>query len=212
MKKYRILIAEDDKDIIEVLKLYLENEGYEVESATDGAAALRVIQNEEVDLGLFDLMMPKMNGYDLIREVRRNYNMPIIILSAKREDSDKIIGLDIGADDYLTKPFNPLEVVARVRAALRRFYKLNPLHKGEKEIPVTATELKILMMLMKNPGRVYTKVQIAQQLNGQYFESDENTIMVHISNLREKIEEDSRNPKYLITVRGLGYKFGDFRN
>ena len=126
MKKYRILIAEDDKDIIEVLKLYLENEGYEVESATDGAAALRVIQNEEVDLGLFDLMMPKMNGYDLIREVRRNYNMPIIILSAKREDSDKIIGLDIGADDYLTKPFNPLEVVARVRAALRRFYKLNP--------------------------------------------------------------------------------------
>ena len=234
MKKYRILIAEDDKDIIEVLKLYLENEGYEVESATDGAAALRVIQNEEVDLGLFDLMMPKMNGYDLIREVRRNYNMPIIILSAKREDSDKIIGLDIGADDYLTKPFNPLEVVARVRAALRRFYKLNPasdagtgelqrgdltinlqtmqLHKGEKEIPVTATELKILMMLMKNPCRVYTKVQIAQQLNGRYFESDENTIMVHISNLREKIEEDSRNPKYLITVRGLGYKFGDFRN
>ena len=158
--------------------------------------------------------------------------MPIIIISAKRTDSDRIIGLDIGADDYIVKPFNPLELVARVRSALRRFYKLNPslsekdsgilvcgnlkvdqntltCYKNDKELLVTPTELKILTLLMKNPGRVYTKVQIYEHLNGEFFISDENTLMVHMSNLRNKIEDDPKKPRYIITVRGLGYKMGE---
>lgn len=231
-KQYRILIAEDDADIIEVLKLYLENQGYRILSAEDGAAAYRLIEKEKVDLGIFDIMMPKMNGFELIRKVREKYNLPIIVLSAKKEDSDKILGLDLGADDYLVKPFNPLEVVARVKAAFRRFYDLNTgtdevreqetlrykeleinmqtlqLFKGGEEIKVTPTEIRILMLLMKNPGRVYTKVQIYEYLRGEYFENDENTIMVHISNLRDKIEADPKKPEYLLTVRGLGYKLG----
>lgn len=231
-KQKTILIAEDDADIIEVLKLYLENQGYRVLAAQDGVTASQLVDTEAIDLGIFDIMMPRMNGYELIRKVRERYNFPIIVLSAKKEDSDKILGLDVGADDYLVKPFNPLEVVARVRAAFRRFYDLNTgtrqvqetgilhykeleineqtlqLFKNGKEIRVTPTELKILMLLMKNPGRVYTKVQIYESLRGEYFENDENTIMVHISNLREKIETDSRNPEYLLTVRGLGYKCG----
>jgi DNA-binding response OmpR family regulator len=199
-------------------------------AAPDGEKAYEILQKEKVDLGLFDIMMPKMDGYKLIRKVREFSNIPVIIISAKREDSDRIIGLDIGADDYLTKPFNPLEVVARVRSSLRRYYDLNPsvqpegrelsfgdlridqekmiLYKGEEEISVTPTELRILMLLMKNPGRVYTKVQIAENLSGEYFLSEENTVMVHISNLRNKIEEDPKNPNYLVTVRGLGYKMG----
>ncbi|MBQ2576414.1 MAG: response regulator transcription factor [Lachnospiraceae bacterium] len=230
MGNYRILIAEDDIDIIGVLRLYLENEGYEVLSAPDGEKAYEILQEEKVDLGLFDIMMPKMDGYELIRRVRQFSNIPIIVISAKREDSDRIIGIDIGADDYLTKPFNPLEVVARVRSSLRRYYDLNPssgqergdlvykdlrvnrenmtLYKGKEEIAVTPTELRILMLLMKNPGRVYTKVQIAENLSGEYFFSEENTVMVHISNLRNKIEADPKNPEYLVTVRGLGYKMG----
>lgn len=230
---YTILIAEDDKDIIRVLKMYLENQGYQVLSAENGLDAWRMIQKVPVDLGIFDIMMPKMDGYDLIRKVRERYFMPILVLSAKREDSDKILGLDLGADDYLVKPFNPLEVVARVRSALRRFYHLNAgssgekksevlqyedlrvdlcsmqLFKGTTEVSVTPTELKILIFLMENPGRVFTKLQISEHLNGVYCENDENTIMVHISNLRDKLEEDSHRPHYLITVRGLGYKLGE---
>ncbi len=230
-----ILIAEDDPDIVEVLKLYLENQGYHVLTALNGMDAYQIVEREEVALGIFDIMMPKMNGYELIRKVRERYNFPIIVLSAKKEDSDKILGLDIGADDYLVKPFNPLEVLARVRAAFRRFYDLNTgsreiqeseilrykdleinkqtlqLFKNGEEIRVTPTEMKLLMMLMKTPGRVYTKVQIYEYLRGEYFENDENTIMVHISNLRDKIEEDSKHPEYLLTVRGLGYKLGTAR-
>lgn len=227
---YRILIAEDDGDIVEVLKLYLENQGYEVLAAPNGRIAYEIIQKEEVDMGIFDIMMPEMNGYELTREVRKAKNIPIIILSAKQEDSDKIIGLDIGADDYLTKPFNPLEVVARVKAQFRRYYQLNPeqvkvsdeelvsgdlridmqsltLYKKDEVVNATPTELKILILLMRHPGRIYTKVQIYEHLNGEYFENDENALMVHISNLRNRIEDDPKHPEYLLTVRGLGYKF-----
>ena len=232
MKGYRILVAEDDIDIVGILKLYLQNEGYEVLSASNGVDALKLISEEKIDLCLCDIMMPKMNGYELIQNIRKEYNMPIIIISAKRTDSDRIIGLDIGADDYIVKPFNPLELVARVRSALRRFYKLNPslsekdsgilvcgnlkvdqntltCYKNDKELLVTPTELKILTLLMRNPGRVYTKVQIYEHLNGEFFISDENTLMVHMSNLRNKIEDDPKKPKYIITVRGLGYKMGE---
>ena len=229
-RTYTLLIAEDDQDIVEVLRMYLENSGFHVLSAANGEDAYQILQKQAVDLCIFDIMMPKLNGFQLIKKARDNRaSMPIIVLSAKREDSDKILGLDLGADDYLTKPFNPLEVVARVKANLRRVNTLGnsqnkdndeqlfygPFHinlntfqlfKDEEEINVTPIELKILVLLMKRPGKVYTKVQIYECLNGKYFENDENTIMVHISNLREKIEDNPKNPKYLVTVRGLGYK------
>lgn len=226
---YRILIAEDDEDIVELLRLYLENEKLEVRTAGNGIDALHIIENEPIDLAVLDIMMPMMNGYELTRKIRERSNIPIIILSAKNQDSDKILGLNIGADDYLTKPFNPLEIIARVHSNLRRFYKLNDnnqaksspvitvgelrinaeemkLYKSGREILLTPTEFKIMLMLMKSPGRVFTKVQIYESINGQYFESDDNTMMVHMSNLREKVESDPRNPSYIKTIRGLGYK------
>ncbi len=228
-KMYKILIAEDESDIIELLRLYLENAGFIVIGAADGIEALNIIESEHIDLAIFDIMMPRLDGYQLIRKVRENHNFPIMVLSAKNQDSDKILGLDLGADDYLTKPFNPLEIVARVKSALRRFYQLNDntqdqnsgiirvgevtlnmvsmsAYKNGEEIQLTPTEFKILSLLMQNPGRVFTRTQIYESVMGEYYESDDNTIMVHISKIREKIEKDSKKPEYLLTVRGLGYK------
>lgn len=227
---YRVLIAEDDDDIIDVLTLYLENAGYIVLRAVDGDEAWKKIESMDVDLIILDIMMPKISGYELVKKIRERSTMPILILSAKSLDSDKILGLDIGADDYLTKPFNPLEVVARSNSLLRRFYKLgadsslkevnDKLVVGElvldgstyqltrrgEHIVLTPTEYRILEMLMKSPGRVYTKAQIFEAVRGEYIESDENVIMVHISKLREKIEVDSKQPNYIKTIRGIGYK------
>lgn len=225
---YKILIAEDDKNIVELLTMYLVNEGYEVISRDNGLDAYSVLENEKIDLAIFDIMMPKMNGYELTKKARNITNIPIIILSAKNKDNDKIVGLNVGADDYLPKPFNPLEVIARVKACLRRYYSLNSrlndnsniikvgdlsldtekftIYKRGDQINLTATEYRILSLLMKSPGKIFTKVQIYETINGDYFESDDNTMMVHISKLREKIEDDTRNPKYIKTVRGLGYK------
>lgn len=229
--KYTILIAEDDKDIVEILKLYLEKAEFDVVTAYDGMEALAKLRYHEIDLCIFDVMMPRLDGFSLVQEVRKEKNLPIIILSAKSQDDDKIHGLDIGADDYLTKPFNPEEVVARVRAALRRFYKLNDMNaqedqpvilkigelelnleemkclKNGEEISLTPMEYKILKLLMNKPGRVFTRMQMYESICGEYFESDENTMMVHISKLRDRIEDDPKKPKYLKTVRGLGYKF-----
>lgn len=174
-------------------------------------------------------MMPKMNGYELIRAIRAQSNIPILMLSAKSADNDKILGLELGADDYLTKPFNPLEIIARVKANLRRFYELNPVSasggssvytfapfeldtaafsvcKNGVPVALTATEYKIFLTLLQSPGRIFTKAQLYEKINGAYFESDENTMMVHISKLREKIEDDPNNPRWIKTVRGLGYK------
>lgn len=227
---YNILVVEDDIDIIKLLKIYLENDGNKVLSAKNGLEALEVMKNTKIDLVVMDIMMPQMDGYELTKRIREKLNIPILILSAKNEDSDKILGLNLGADDYITKPFNPLEIVARVNSNLRRFYDLNKsievesnkeklvvgelildtqkmtLFKGEDEIIVTPTEFKILSLLMKTPGRVYTKVQIYEAINGEYFDSDDNTIMVHISRLRDKVENESKNPEYIKTVRGIGYK------
>lgn len=233
-KKYRVLLAEDDRDIVEFLKLYLENAGYQVLTAYDGEAAYKLVQTEEIDIGVFDIMMPRMDGFHLIKKTRETKSFPIIVLSAKQEDADKILGLGMGADDYIGKPFNPLEIVARVSANLRRYYDLNErspingtdqsegnilqvgdlilnkeqisLTKKGTQIPLTSTEYKILLLLMQHPGRVYTKVQIYEYINGEYFENDANTLMVHIYNLREKIEDDPKKPAYLKTIRGLGYK------
>lgn len=229
MKQKKILIAEDDRDIINILRLYLENAGYIVIAAENGMTALDRLKQEKPDLGIYDIMMPGMDGYELIRETRKISTMPILVLSAKNADSEKILGLDLGADDYLSKPFNPLEVTARVNAALRRRemddQKQSEGHeltagdlrldldacvlyrKGER-VELTSTEFRILALLMGHPGWVYSKDEIYEMLRGEYYESDENTLMVHISNLRKKIEDDPKKPVYLITVRGLGYKFG----
>ena len=226
---YKILIAEDDDDIVEILRLYLENEGFELIICRDGEEAFHEFEKKNVDVALFDIMMPKMNGYELIKKVRDTSNVPIIVMSAKNMDSDKILGLTLGADDYLTKPFNPLEVVARIKSQLRRFYDLNSnapdetnsiisvgeleldpsnlsVYKNGETINLTPTEFKILSLMMKTPGKIYTKMQIVENINGDYYESDDNTLMVHISKIREKIEEDPKNPQYLKTVRGLGYR------
>lgn len=229
----QILIAEDDEDIVELLSLYLTGEGFTVFSAGNGLQALERVEVERIDVAILDIMLPALNGYDLLRKIREKHNFPVIILSAKDLDTDRILGLNLGADAYLTKPFNPLEVVAYVKSALRRYYELGgnaaaeksavektTLTVGELEldllkfilrrrgqiVPLTPAELKIVLKLMQSPGRVYTKAQLYACIGGELYESDDNTMMVHISNIRAKIEDDPSNPRYIKTVRGLGYK------
>ena len=230
--QHTILMAEDDKDIIKFLKLYLENSGYRVLTADNGISAFEIICKEDIDLAILDIMMPEMDGYELTKKIREIKDIPILILSAKNQDVDKILGLNIGADDYITKPFNPLEVVARVQSNLRRFYKLNggrneenqenklisagelvldieklTLHKNGEEIIITPNEYKILSLLMKSPGRVFTKSQICEAINGEFYDNYEKAITVHISHIRDKIGEYTRNPRYIKNIRGVGYKF-----
>ena len=226
---YKILICDDEKEILELIELYLGKEGYSVVKASDGQEAIEKVKNDtNFDLAIVDIMMPRVDGYKVIKEIRKLYNIPIIMLSAKNQDSDKILGLDLGADDYITKPFNPLELVARVNAQIRMLYKLSAKQNASpkivigdieldtynvklivrgKEVEVTSIEYGILKYLMENAGRILTKNQIFEAVWNEAFLSGDNTIMVHISRLRDKIEEDSRNPVYLKTVRGLGYKF-----
>ncbi len=227
---FNILIAEDDEDIVNLIDLYLSREGFELFKAKDGAEALEIFGANKIDLAIVDLMMPRINGYELIDRVRNESNIPILILSAAQLDSDKILGLNIGADDYMVKPFNPLELIARINALLRRYYHLGNASAATEEsklvvgelsldtrqlalekrgipIPITATEYKLLVLMMRSPGKVFTKMQLYEEVNGDYYTSDDNTVMVHISNLRDKIEDDPKNPQYIKTVRGLGYKF-----
>ena len=173
-------------------------------------------------MAILDVMMPKLNGYELTRALRKFSDIPILILSAKSQDNDKILGLNLGADDYIAKPFNPVEIVARVKAQLRRSARENSamltvgdlsldtasfqLTKGGQSVSLTPMEYKILALLMRSPGRIFTKIQLYEGAVGTYFEGDDNTMMVHISKLREKIEDDPKDPRYIITVRGLGYK------
>ena len=217
-----ILIAEDDADIRRLLRLYLEGEGFRVLEADNGASALALARERTPDMAILDVMMPEMNGFELTRALRRYSNVPILILSARSQDNDKILGLNLGADDYIAKPFNPVEIVARVKAQLRRAARTGndvlkvgeltldtasfQLTKGDRQILLTPMEYKILAILMRSPGRIFTKVQLYEGAVGSYFESDDNTMMVHISKLREKIEDDPKTPRHIITVRGLGYK------
>ena len=218
-----ILIAEDDADIRGLLRLYLEGEGFRVAEAADGAAALEIARESSPDMAILDVMMPRMNGFELTKALRKYSDIPILILSAKSQDNDKILGLNLGADDYIAKPFNPVEIVARVKAQLRRASRTGgdlltignltldttaiQLTKDGVPIPLTPMEYKILALLMRSPGRIFTKIQLYEGAVGNYFEGDDNTMMVHISKLREKIEDDPKNPRRIITVRGLGYKF-----
>ena len=231
--KYNILIAEDDRDIRELLDLYLSGEGFNVLMAENGRDALDILKRQEISVVLVDIMMPVMNGFELIKELRTFSNIPVIVLSARDLETDRVLGLNIGADAYLTKPFNPLEVVAYVKAAIRRFEQLggNPdsisqipvirlgeleldqerfeLRKRGEVVPLTSSELKILTKMIKAPGRVFTKAQLYECIGGEAFTSDDNTMMVHISNLRSKVEDDPSSPRYIKTVRGLGYKMVD---
>lgn len=227
--KGRILICDDEKEILEILELYLEKEGYEIIKASDGIEAMNIVNSGiEIDLSILDIMMPKLDGYKVVIQLRKVSKMPVMLISAKNQDSDKILGLDLGADDYITKPFNPLEVVARVNAHIRRkndlttteeekniieigdivldSYNVKVMVRGE-EIELTSIEYGILKFLMDNAGRILTKNQIFKAVWNEEFLSGDNTIMVHISRLRDKIEIDSRNPQYLKTIRGLGYRF-----
>lgn len=226
MGQNKVLIAEDDRDISEILSLYLESNEFQVYTASNGKEALEIIKKEEINIALIDIMMPVMNGYELIKEIRKKSNIPVIIISAKNMEEDKILGLDIGADAYITKPFNPLEVVATVNAIIRRCYKYEEtnktknkkvkfgelefdeeeyiLRKNGKKINLTSTELKILLMMLKEPGKFFTREQLYKCINNEYFDTDANTMMVHISNIRSKIED--KNTKYIKTIRGVGYK------
>lgn len=226
---HKILIADDEKEITEILELYLEKDGFQVITAENGLEAWNLIKSNKIDMAILDIMMPNIDGFSLTKKIRKDYNIPIIILSAKNQDNDKILGLGLGADDYVTKPFNPLEVSARVQAQLRRFYNLNSnsndktkevkigeilldtfnrfVKVNNKEINLTSLEYKILKLLMENAGKIFTKREIFESIWEDDYFGDDNTIMVHISNLREKIESDSRKPIYLKTIRGLGYKF-----
>ena len=222
---YKILIADDEAEIRSLLKLYLENDGYSVVEAKDGAEALIKIKEHSPDLCVLDIMMPELDGYQVLRKLREFSNIPVIILSAKDADSEKILGLNLGADDYLSKPFNPLEAVARINSNLRRFYslgatevkvevikirdlELNPesctLKKNGKNIELTSVEYKIMELFMTHPGRVFTKQQIYETGWGdEYFIAD-NNIMVCISKLRAKLSDDPS--AYIKTMRGLGYR------
>lgn len=230
MGKQRILIVDDEKEIRDLIEIYLKNEGYEVEKAGTGLEAVKLVEEKKIDLIILDIMMPVVNGIDACIKIREQHNTPIIMLSAKVEDIDKILGLSVGADDYLTKPFNPLELIARVKAQLRRFTKLNTAHtsnqileegtlkmnletgkvyKGNEEINLTPTEFSILKLLWLNKGVVFKIETIYERVWEQEYFDNNNTVMVHIRKLREKIEENPRIPDYIFTVWGVGYKFGE---
>jgi len=224
-----ILIAEDEKDIRNLLKLQLEEEGYSVFATKDGIEALEVIQNNVIDLALLDVMMPRLDGFNLLRKIRQTSNLPVIFLTARGDDMDKILGLGIGADDYLVKPFCMAELLARVGAQLRRNNEYSNqnsqdlsqiefgslcldkkaccVHKDSELVEMNAKEYMILKYLMENPERVFTKKQLYKEVWEEDVYYDDNTIMVHISHIRNKIETDPKNPEYIKTIRGIGYKF-----
>ena len=225
---YNILICDDDKDIVSALDIYLTSEGYKTFKAYDGLEALKVVDQQDIQLVLLDVMMPGLDGIRTTAKLRESKNLPIILLTAKSEDSDKILGLNIGADDYITKPFNPIEVIARVKSQLRRYTTLGGREKTEdnvirnggiamddgaksvtvdgESVSLTPIEYNILKLLLKSPGRVYSTSQIYEQVWNDPSLGSENTVAVHIRHLREKIEIDPANPRYIKVVWGLGYK------
>ena len=227
-----ILVCDDDKEIVEAIEIYLQQEGFHVLKAYDGEEALEILKNNEVHLLIMDVMMPKLDGIRATLKIRENSSIPIIILSAKTEDSDKILGLNIGADDYVEKPFNPLELAARVKSQLRRYTQLGAKKEEEKpnvytvgpivldeekksvtvdgdEVALTPIEFNILRLLMKNPGRIYSSAQIYELVWKEDSLGAETSVSVHIRHLRQKLEINPSEPRYLKVVWGLGYKMED---
>ena len=230
MEMNHVLVVEDDKEIREGVEIYLKSQGYEVFQAADGVEGLEVIEKEDIHLAIVDIMMPRMDGISMVVKLREKYDFPVIFLSAKSEEVDKIMGLNMGADDYVTKPFTPMELLARVNSQLRRYRRFME-RLGDKEensrihtiggleinednvevtvdgepVKMTPIEYKILLLLMKNPGRVFSAEEIYERVwNERAINTD--TIMVHVRNIREKIEVNPREPKYLKVVWGVGYE------
>lgn len=228
MKKMNILVCDDDREIVEAIEIYLKQENYQIYKAYDGEEALKILKEEEIHLLIIDVMMPKLDGIRATLKIREESSIPIIILSAKSEDTDKILGLNVGADDYITKPFNPLELVARVKSQLRRYTKFGNVAENGKEIyqvgglsindelkevtvdgePVKLTpiEYNILLLLVKNQGKVFSINQIYENIWNEDAIGADNTVAVHIRHIREKIEINPKEPRYLKVVWGVGYK------
>lgn len=229
---YNILVCDDDKEIVNAIEIYLEKEGYKIYKANNGKEALNIINKEEIHLVILDIMMPELDGISVAENIREDKAIPIIMLSAKSEDYDKIKGLNVGADDYITKPFNPMELIARVNSQMRRYTKLGSISKKEdnniyqageliiddtkkevyvdgKNIKLTPTEYNILKFLTKNKGRVFSISQIYENVWEEESYGAENIIAVHIRHIREKIEINPRKPKYLKVIWGIGYKIED---
>lgn len=231
MRDISILIADDEEEIADLISIHLEKEGYHVIKASDGQETIHVVETHPIDLLILDIMMPKMNGYEVTSRIREKYNMPIIFLSAKTSDFDKVHGLVIGADDYMTKPFTPIELVARVNAQLRRFMKLNQPKTAidnktlveygglvisldqrivtlyGESVELTPKEFDILYLLASHPKKVFSVENIFRQVWGEAYFGGSNTVMVHIRTLRKKLEEDKRKDKWIKTVWGVGYTF-----
>ena len=226
---YNILVCDDDREIVDAIEIYLSQEGYRILKAYDGIEALSVLEKEDVNLLIIDVMMPKLDGLSALMKIREQKNLPVIVLSAKGEETYKILGLSMGADDYIAKPYLPQELVARVRSHLRRYMSLGSIHEQAQEgrlengrlsysrqektlyvdgepVKLTATETKIMELFMENPGRVFPAEEIYSRVWGEEAFSPENTVMVHIRRIREKIEINSREPEYIKVVWGIGYK------
>ena len=226
---FKILVCDDDKEIVEAIEIYLTQEGYEVLKAYDGEEAIQTLKKEHVDLLIMDVMMPRLDGIRATLKIREENSLPIIILSAKSEDADKILGLNIGADDYVTKPFNPLELVARAKSQLRRYTQLGSTVQDEKKevyevgglsindelkevtvdgesVRLTPIEYNILLLLVKNQGKVFSTDQIYENIWNEEAIGADNTVAVHIRHIREKIEINPKEPRYLKVVWGVGYK------
>ena len=228
MTKRKILVVDDDHKIVDIVRLYLEKDGYRVLVAYDGLEALELARQKRPDLIVLDLMLPGMDGLDVCRILRTESEVPIIMLTARTTEEDKLVGLELGADDYVTKPFSPRELVARVRTILRRAGKESP--QGPEElrfadllidrrrhevrlrgevVPLTPTEFRLLEVLAEEPGRAFTRLELLDRVFGYDFEGFERTVDVHVKNLRKKIEPDPKQPTYIKTVYGVGYKFGE---
>lgn len=232
----KILVCDDEKDIVNALRIYLTGEGFEVVEAFNGKEALQILEKEEIHLVLMDIMMPVMDGIEAMVELRKAYNIPVILLTAKSEDMDKVLGLNVGADDYITKPFNPVELIARVKSQLRRYTLLGGIRAQRsveddadriviggielmdrekkvlldgEEVSLTPREYDILKLLMEHPGKVYSPKEIYTEVWQDPGYGAENTVAVHVRHLREKLEYDPANPRYVIAVWGHGYKMND---
>jgi len=221
----KILVVDDEKQIVDIVKAYLDREGYRVIVAYEGKSAIDYARRDRPDLIVLDLMLPEISGWDVCRILRKESDVPIIMLTARDEATDKIVGLELGADDYVTKPFDPKELVSRVRAVLRRYegrmesksiinladlsidVEKRLVQRGEVTIELTPIEFELLKVLAQSPGRVYSRMQLLDKIQGDAYEGYERTIDSHIKNLRKKIERDSEHPRYIVTVYGVGYKF-----
>jgi len=227
MTREKVLIVDDERKIVDLVQMYLEKDGYRVLAAYDGPQAIELTRREKPALVVLDLNLPGTPGLDVCRTIRRESTVPIVMLTARDQDTDKILGLELGADDYVTKPFSPRELIARVRAVLRRVQSESPqkervevgdlvidlqrheVSRGGQLIDATPTEFRLLEVMASEAGRVFTRLQLLDRARGESCEAYERTVDVHVKNLRQKLEPDPGNPRYVLTVHGVGYKFSD---